>query len=70
MPASNTNQQAFQELCLVSKQGICILDFKQVAETARQIGCNTLADLVTQDIEANRITNGNYYPIVATLYGA
>lgn len=63
------SQQAFSELCLVSKQGVCILDMGQVGEKAKQLGLKSLATICEQDLQNNQITDGQYYPLVAALYG-
>lgn len=63
------SNQVINELCLVSREGVCILDMKKVVEKAKAIGCDALATLVQKDIDDNKITTGQYYPILATLYG-
>ena len=64
------NKQAFNELCLVSRQGVCILDLKQVLEAAQEMNLHTLAQIVSADLEAKQTTTGQYYPLVAKVYGA
>jgi hypothetical protein len=64
------DQKLFKEFCLVSKSGVCLLDMQQVADAARRIGCNLLADVVTADLEQNKVTTGNYYPLIAWINGA
>lgn len=61
--------KALSDLCLVSKEGVCLLDMKQVSEKAKEIGLPVLASIIDQDLENNRITTGQYYPLVAQLYG-
>lgn len=57
------------DLCLISRRGVCLLDMEQVAQTAEQLGLNQFARMVREDLDTNRITTGKYYPLVAGLYG-
>ena len=65
---ANTTK-AFNELCLVSRQGICILDLQKVLDAAQQMNLQNLAQIVSADIEAKQTTTGQYYPLVAKVYG-
>ena len=64
----NTSK-AFNELCLVSRQGVCILDLQKVLEAAQEMNLHTLAQIVSADLEAKQTTTGQYYPLVAKVYG-
>ena len=67
--SNNNTKQAFQELCLVSRAGVCILDLQQVLQAAQQMNLHTLAQIVSADIEAKQTTTGQYYPLVLKAYG-
>jgi len=63
------NPSLINDICRISREGICLLDMKQVQEKAEQLGLIRLAELVAGDLKDNRILNGQYYPIVSNLYG-
>jgi hypothetical protein len=57
------------DMCILSRNGVCLLDMQQVIEKAQELGLNQLAELVEKDLQENRITDGEYYPMVAGIYG-
>jgi hypothetical protein len=67
--SNNNTKQAFKELCLVSRSGVCILDMQQVLDAARELNLVTLAQIVSADIEAQKFTTGDYYQLVAKAHG-
>lgn len=66
---TNNSKQAFTELCLISRRGVCILDLQQVLKAAQEMNLHTLAQIVSADIEAQQTTTGQYYPLVLKAYG-
>jgi hypothetical protein len=65
----NANSKLINDLCLISRQGTCLMDMREVIEKAQELGLNQVAQLVEKDLQANKVTDGEYYPIVAGLYG-
>jgi hypothetical protein len=63
------NSKLTNDLCLVSREGVCLLDMQRVIDTAKSLGLSQLAELVEQDLQENKILDGAYYPIVAGVYG-
>ncbi len=57
------------DICFLSRNGVCLMDMGQVAEQAKQWGMTRLAELVEGDLKANKITDGKYAPLIAPLYG-
>ena len=57
------------DMCLLSRRGVCLMDMSQVAEKAQQLGLTQLAELVEKDLQENKITDGSYFPLVAGIYG-
>ena len=65
-----TDPKAFNQICLISRQdGVCLLDMQQVMDKAAQMGLNHLAELVKNDLESNKIVGGQYYTLVAPIFG-
>ena len=64
-----TNAKLTNDMCILSRHGVCLLDMQQVVEKAQELGLIQLAELVEKDLEENRITDGEYYPMVAGIYG-
>ena len=64
-----TNPKLINDLCLISRHGVCLMDMQQVVEKAQQLGLSQLAELVEKDLMENKITDGEYYPVVSGLYG-
>lgn len=58
-----------RDICLVSREGVCLLDMKQVAESAKQLGLTGLADLIEADLSENRILDGQYLPAIKNVLG-
>ncbi len=65
----NTDPKLINDICLISRHGVCLLDMRQVADKAQEIGLTRLAEIVAADLEANQITNGSYAPALAAVYG-
>jgi hypothetical protein len=65
-----TDTKTINEICIVSRAGVCLLDMKQVADKAKELGLPSLAELIERDLSENKITDGSYYSAVASLYGA
>jgi hypothetical protein len=65
----NTDPKLLNQVCLISREGVCLLDMRQVEAKARELGLMTLANLIETDLEHNRITDGQYFPIVAGVLG-
>jgi len=65
----NVNPKLTNDLCLLSRHGVCLLDMQQVVEKAQQLGLSQLAELVEKDLRENKIIDGQYFPIVAGVYG-
>lgn len=55
------------DICLVSREGVCLLDMRQVAEKASQLGLSSLAELAERERENSN--GGKYYQALKTLYG-
>lgn len=62
--------KVFDQICIVSRQGVCLLDMEQVADAAERMGLHHLARLVREDLEKQQIDNGNYFRLIAPLFGA
>lgn len=65
----NTDPKAFNEICILSREGVCLLDMQQVLDKANQMGLNHLAEIVKNDLEEKKIVNGQYYTLVAPIFG-
>jgi len=66
---NNADPELINQICLISREGVYLLDMRQVEAKARQLGMENLADLIDDDLKNNRITDGQYYPIVAGIFG-
>jgi hypothetical protein len=66
---NQTQSKLTNDICLLSKHGVCLMDMAQVVEKATELGLTLLAETVATDLSENKITDGAYYPIIANLYG-
>ncbi len=57
------------DICILSRNGVCLMSMKQVAEQAKQMGMTRLAELVEGDLKENKIMDGKYAPLIAPFYG-
>ena len=62
-----TDPKLFDDVCIISRHGVCLLDMKQVSAKAQQLGLTRLAEVIESDLQQNRITTGQYYPILREL---
>lgn len=67
--SQSTDTKTINDLCLVSRQGVCLLDMKQVAEAAKLLGLLGLVELIETDLSQNKVRDGQYYPVIQSLLG-
>ena len=65
----STDTKAVNEICLISREGVCLLDMQQVMDKARELGLTHLAEIVERDLEEKRIVDGDYYTLIAPMFG-
>jgi hypothetical protein len=63
------NPKAFEQICIVSRGNVCLLDMNQVREAAESMNLRTLADLIAADLDSNQIVDGQYYKLIAPMFG-
>lgn len=62
-----TNTIIITQICLVSREGVCLWDLQQVTIKAQELGLSVLAELTER--EKNNSTGGEYYAAIKSLYG-
>lgn len=62
-----SNTEIIEQMCILSRQGVCLMDMQQVVEAAQALNLNNLAALVRGDLESRQIVDGAYFPIVQSL---
>ena len=50
-----------QQICILSKDGVCLLDLRRVLEAAQQKNFRPLVDMVASDIKSGNSTGGEYF---------
>lgn len=70
-----TDHKALNQICIISRhegengERVCLLDMQQVMGMANQLGLSHLAEIVQKDLEENKIVDGNYYSLIAPMFG-
>lgn len=62
-----TDTTLLNHVCLVSKDGVCLLDMQQVKDKAQQLGLYPLARLIEKDLSDQKYTNGKYSNLLREL---
>lgn len=65
-----TDPKLINDICLISREGICILDMRQVAAKAKELGLTVLAEAIDGDLKANKVMDGQYFPAIQSVLGA
>jgi hypothetical protein len=55
---------AIRQICILSKDGVCLLDMNRVLEAAKQKNLSDLVEIITRDLPKNDSTNGEYYKLL------
>jgi hypothetical protein len=55
---------ALNQICILSKDGVCLMDLKQVYEAAKANNFSLLAEIVKKSIDAKNSTGGDYYALL------
>jgi hypothetical protein len=58
------------DLCIISREGVCLLSMQRVADKAKELGLSSLVELIERDLKENKIITGEYYPAIKNLLGA
>ena len=59
----------FEQVCILSKNGVCILDMRAVLDAAKQRYFIDLVRIIENDLSENKILNGEYSRVIEPIYG-
>ena len=65
----STDTKAINEICILSRNGVCLLDMQQVVDKAKELGLTHIAEIVERDLEEKQIVGGDYYALIAPMFG-
>lgn len=62
------DKKLFEQICIVSREGVCLMDMGQVIEAAKRKGLHSLAVLVERELENKQTETGEYARAIKPFY--